>query len=419
MTTPSDPSGDSDGRGVDLLRGPTAIREVLDEHCPEFVTAARSACEVQAFSTECTTRTDVPERANEAFGSMLVQVLNDWVDLLQACTHGMGRPAFRSARSIFEISLFGPDLFDDADTAERYLDHDILNELQLLEQSRFEGLTGARRRAAQHHRNKSLKRLRPLAEKLVERYGPGYRRSWTNESVRSRAERAGRLHEYAYYKYASGVAHGAASGRDGSTLFYPSDQDPDKPVPVYRLGGNFYYCVVALKYGLTSFRCFVTATFEKGVSSAEDVLHRLTQLEESFPSFENVMLQLHRQVSPEDVRPEMNVVALMYPTGVDVIYLHDVVGRRVIRARPHNPARVHDTVRRLRQESQYAGLTQSGWLMGERASPLPGAEWESEERIAVEHPPLIPRPGARVFTPDGAFEIGDDLYPVRYEDDDN
>ena len=54
----------------------------------------------------------------------------------------MGRPAFRSARSLFELSLFGPDLFDDEALAARYLDHDIITRLELARHQNLEGLAG-------------------------------------------------------------------------------------------------------------------------------------------------------------------------------------------------------------------------------------------------------------------------------------
>lgn len=62
----------------------------------------------------------------------------------------MGRHAFRSARSIFEISLLGLDLFGDETAADRYLDHDIINQLQLVEQWDLGGLSGSSLKAALH-----------------------------------------------------------------------------------------------------------------------------------------------------------------------------------------------------------------------------------------------------------------------------
>lgn len=398
------------------LSGGRAVLAHLEERCPEFLRAAELTSDFLPLAEQCARR-PVSSHVQEAFSSMLNQLLNDWLDLMQGAVNGMGRPAFRSARSIFEISLFAFDVFDDDAAAERYLAHDVICQLHLYESADHSALTGKQLKSARHRRRKELARLEPEAKQLLQRYGKSYGRSWTNDSVRMRADEAGRRSEYSYYRYASAVSHGSVSGRDGSYLSYASPTG-DGTTPVFRLGANLYLCVQALAYGMTSLEAFLNELEIRGVDSSRGVALRLAALRAECDDFASAMLDLHHAIAPEEPPAGMNLVALLHPTGVDELFLHDVDRQRVVQARATNPVRVAGVLHRQRQTSTHEGVVQSVWLQREGAFPIPGADWENDDRIATPQPGFIPRSGAQVITPDGAFVIGDDLLPRRLTDDD-
>lgn len=187
-----------------------------------------------------------------AFGGVINQIINDWVEMLVLSSSGMGRSAFRASRSMFELSLFVMELIERPDTAERYLLHEIIARYQVSEFDIAERwLTGKDLIAARHHRHKVIRDLAGRVDELVDRYGKQYRITWSDRSTRDRAEEQGRLDEYSGYRFSSALLHGAASGSLGTVLVYDTTAGDH---PVFRIGPNLFFCSQALRFGVIAMR---------------------------------------------------------------------------------------------------------------------------------------------------------------------
>src|SRR5262245_34821376 len=127
---------------------------------------------------------DVEDATEAATVRILNQALNDFLDLFYEAMSGRGRPAARTARSLFEHVVNLRWIRSSAAEAERYMDHAAIAELLDLELNTVteDQFTGSMRKRVRHWRYKLERRIRPAADKAIEAHGPWFRARWTQTS---------------------------------------------------------------------------------------------------------------------------------------------------------------------------------------------------------------------------------------------
>lgn len=406
--SPDDETSDGEWSPLDAA---DVFRRELARIDPEFVALAAAASDVIALGEQAATTTQPDDDCQAAFGRAMNLLLNDWIELLALTTGGQGRGAVRSARSIFEISLYMFDLLDSPDLARRYLDHAVVVAFETSEHAIEERLLkGKALKAARYAREKTRRRLRPVAEHLLKKHGSSFRRSWTVVNVADRAAQAGRSDEYSGYRLASAVAHGSSTGSLGSLLLCPTDGD--EPHPVMRLGANPLLAATGLTLGLIAMRFMVSEASQRGFSAANHVSANLDELVESIPRVQELMEQIHVDVSP--LRPPLPLQPFMRlePNGLHTVWLHDTERDLVIAALPNNPAQAVDAAKTIRTGTDVVEpVNVTVWFS---AVPKPGATWQPADDARLEPKFLYPpAPGTRVLTPDGAFVVDQHGLPNR------
>jgi hypothetical protein len=187
---------------------------------------------------------DLTEPSNRARSRVVSQALNDYMDLLYETISGRGRPAIRSARTLFEHLVNYRTVDREPDAAIRYCEHEPIGELLDLRINtpRETDFKGSARRGFRHWLTKETRRIQPAAERAVATYGPGFRSSWAGETVFDRSKRFGLEQEYDFYRLCSAIIHGSASGTLGAWITIDDSR-------VVRTGPAISLCPMALERG--------------------------------------------------------------------------------------------------------------------------------------------------------------------------
>jgi hypothetical protein len=173
------------------------------------------------------------------------QAVNDYFDLLYEALRGRGRPAVRSARSLFDHLLNLRTIDGDRGEAERYCDHAAIGDLLDLELNtpREEEFTGNARRQVRHQLRKLSRRMRPAADAVLRKYPRSFPGRWASKNMPERAKRHGLLHDYENdFRLLSAVAHGSAGGDVGHRVLIDDRS-------VVRTGPAVSACPLALRTG--------------------------------------------------------------------------------------------------------------------------------------------------------------------------
>lgn len=242
---------------ADLLSTYDQIADKIMEAMPELrpqlsvgsMTAALFSC-TEALIGDI----DVEDAVQLARSRIVNQALNDYLDLLYEAFSGRGRPALRTARTLFEHLVNYRWIDADPVEAERYCKHGAVGDLLDLEvsASREEEFTGNARRAYRHWRQKAERQIRRDANAAIDQYGDSFRRSWASKSLRDRAARHGLADEYdTAYRLLSAVIHGNAAGDVGHRASIGGHS-------VVRTGPALAVCPLALRCGHRYFTLLVT-----------------------------------------------------------------------------------------------------------------------------------------------------------------
>ncbi|PWV82666.1 hypothetical protein SAMN05421630_103446 [Prauserella marina] len=207
MTTPE---GNTLPEQPDLLGPPANADELLAEAAPWFGETAnnvmtRSLPFVRSFFGEA--------ENYPAVATIFNQGLSDLIGLLIELSHGNGRSAVRSARSLIEHAVNIRDVESTPGRAQRYLDHlgfgaKFANDFSL----GLDLLTRSQKRKVTRQRAHTLKKASRELDKATEKYGKGFRRGWSEENLKDRCEKFNLLHLYPAYQLASLIIHGAPGG---------------------------------------------------------------------------------------------------------------------------------------------------------------------------------------------------------------
>jgi hypothetical protein len=199
------------------------------------------------------------------------QAVNDYLDLLYEALRGRGRPAVRSARSLFDHLLNLRTIDGDPGEAQRYCDHAAIGDLLDLELNtpREEEFTGNARKQVRHRLRKLSRRIRPAAHAVLRKYPRSFPGRWSSKNMLERAKRHGLFHDYENdFRLLSDVAHGSAGGDVGHRVLIDDRS-------VVRTGPAVSACPLALRTGHRWFSMLV-ADSEK--ASGPDATTGLWQL---------------------------------------------------------------------------------------------------------------------------------------------
>jgi hypothetical protein len=345
---------------------------------PAFVAASERALDLSAMLDRIA-ESAAPER--KAFVELNNNAANDWLDLVVDCLSGRGRTALRAARSLFEISLVAGDLVSTPALAERFLDHKTIVAAHFVNlDADISMRAGKDRKAAEHARRKARRQWEPAARAFEVKYGAAFARSWDTSTVYDRAAAAGRLDEYEAYRVASATVHAGSGALFGTLLDYPDER------PVHRMGPNLMICPLALLYGAKSFRQYLETVLAAGVEAAAVVIVAVDQLMEQWTRYERAMYRIDSWIWPDEAPGHHVLVAVVQPSDVYTMYLHDRDTELVIRARPAANsewahARLAEQVQMLREQHPNRTVPQSVLVAGAKGVPIAGSEWQNAGEV--------------------------------------
>jgi hypothetical protein len=234
------------------------------------------------FTHEAISLADQTDATQRARGRILAQASNDYLDLLYEATCGRGRPALRTARTLFEHLVNYRSIDTDSAMAERYCDHESLGavldlELNTAQEDEFEGKL---RKRFRHWRNRLERTHYSAAKAAIGKYGPSYRSSWAVRTVLERARVHGLEGDYDFYRLCSAISHGTASGTIGIRAEVAGTD-------VVRTGPALSLVPLALRYGNRYFSMILTDTISYLGADASHRLRRVTQsIEDSLADFD-------------------------------------------------------------------------------------------------------------------------------------
>lgn len=242
--------------------------------------------------------------------ALVAQLRNELLDLLHEAVAARGRPAVKSARSLFDLLVTARELSLDTSLRERYERH---RWLVLRDASDFEAGLAASGQSRQeaHERRVRRREVRQQADAALADYGSGYRLSWTSSRLADRAAAHGLGDDYEWYRIASAILHGSAAGVLGHYLEFKNGQR------VYRAGPAMGLAPDALALGLRWARQAFEALGEE-VGGASSLLAQAIQTVEAHcPEFEAALngydRDLWESITPSNLRLVLVLVGSVLP----------------------------------------------------------------------------------------------------------
>jgi hypothetical protein len=202
--------------GAGMLEAPWVIGSRLAEVTPGFVEAveavANSVGMVVTPAFEALSAHHGPASA-----TVFNQATNDLLDLCFDILTGRGRSAMRTAHALYEHCVNAHEIAVSAESRRRYLDHQhVVGQIRARMLREADFLQGNDRRAFQHEIRKLERVSEREATAAVDRYGPGFRRSWSATNLHDMANQHGLHNGYDFYRVASSTLHGSAGGSVGT-----------------------------------------------------------------------------------------------------------------------------------------------------------------------------------------------------------
>jgi hypothetical protein len=324
------------------------------------------------------------------------QAFNDFQDLLGDLLDGRGRPAARAARALIEHAINVATVTSNEDAAARYLAHGTI--AAVVEADAAIGLNrlrGGDLKAERHRLRKLARRSREVAGH-VERYGAGFRRSWSASNLRDRASATGLDDLYDYYRLASMALHGASGGA-AATISQGTGRR------VHRTGPALAACVPAYHEGIRAFRIIaatlVSTSKHIDGTAVDEVLDAIL---EDWPVYRAAMLRVDRWLWPKESPAGVTSVLAVSRSGARRWYLWDVDTEMIIEAEPPQEGLVTpqqsatveqitaDALDRLDPRDHWMTITMAGVPTRSKST----GRWMPAHTVLVPHgrPPLQDRP---------------------------
>ena len=358
------------------------VQTQIEEHLPEYSRAvSEMRRELGVYNGQ------VHSSAHRGVSLLMVQTANDFSDLLADIGMGRGRPAGRGLRSIFESLITMLDITSGgSDTVDRYVEHHAVVMYQAATmEAGLTGLTGNDLRSERHHRRKQQRIHKQAHDAAIAKRGEGFKRRWTEKTLKARAARHGYVEDYNLYGVLSSSVHVSAGGVQGIERFYEG-------TPVYRFGPDLLACPLALNEGLRYFRLFVESVSAHVGVPAERLIDTLSVLELLRGAYRKLILRIDGDMWPDDLPIGMIVVRALLPDGQRKWLLHDNQQERIIEcSSPKNATQQQmDSAEQSLDEWEEEHQDRDEWitiaLLEATADPLPHARWRPEGLLAQLDP---------------------------------
>ena len=411
------PSWLGDGPMQAVLLGPHMVGAELHERCPEVLVTLRRTVDLFPLLDAVHRRDQHDPIIHGAVSAFINNAANDWVDLMYDCIHGRGRTAIRSARSLFESSLVAQQLVHDQGLCSRYLDHQAITAMGMIDFDPTVALRqGNDQRSAGHARKKALRFWKPKADAALTKYGSGFRRQWDSQSVRARAEAAGRLGEYEGFRVASATVHASSGALFGTVGTYREN------FRVHRVGPNVSAVSTALAYALDPFQIILSAIRPFAEGPVDQLVAHLEEVRRVWPAFNQVMAEIDAGIWPSSPPEHLVVLALVTPVSTWTYWLFDPDNNVVIECWPQSAdagladQSVRELVDQLCAHHPNRASSLSVHLLGCRGVPKPGAGWRSASEVLPkwEESNLGTMPGVQVHLPSGVVVVRDGESPTNF-----
>lgn len=286
----------------------------------------------------------------ESFPTVFSQLCNDFLDLLADLLAGRGRPAMRTARTIFESSITLMDVTSDHKLDDRYADHLWIAAFLESQWSLGEELLSeAERVSEKERRDKYQASARAKFDALTadEKYGKRFINSWIGLDLASRARMYGYGEKYPLYKIASAFVHSGAGGAHGIETLIDSRR-------VVRTGPALAACPPAAIFGVRVFRELFMKIPSENLPSADGLTGALSELEHAWPEYRQAVLVLDKNFWPASA-PEQGFALVARVTGAGEIswFIADRRGKRLTPSQgpAENPAILRKAVAAIQETS--------------------------------------------------------------------
>lgn len=358
------------------LDGPEEIREMVRQSLPDLEPLL---LDTYLWVNEVVKFVHGINHGPKGLSALVTQAANDFLDLITDICRGRGRPALRSARSLFELLITLHDITSSPELAERYFRHQFVVAQQIATLDMGEDiLPRKQRRAALHAKKKLLRDSKENFESALSDYGTGFKRAWASHDLLSRARKHGFQDEYEFYRLASSVLHGSSGGALGLI----SDIEGQT---VHRQGPALELCPLALLYGLW----FMSKLGDRlgndlGGPSAARLSEHLSHCLSYWTTYRTEVRKIDRSIWPSPAEPVsiLPVIAFASLPRVRRWYLWDQSRNLICAALPpdHLPkeqANMVDSViaDHLEQRPTSTELI-TMVVIGAPARPKPGATWQ-------------------------------------------
>lgn len=357
------------------------VQKDLDRRLPDFhQTVERCASSLQPFVQRFVGSGTV----GDAQMTIVTQAVNDFLDLLFDISRGRGRPALRTARSLFEHLTTLRDVANHQSEADRYLAHLVVAKhwqslLTLPEKS----LSGSDRKSMVHQRKKLARDAKRPLESALAHFGSAFRRQWSKSSFRDRATQQGLDEHWPFYALSSAVLHGAAGGIIGLVDFSSYKR------PVHRTGPALELCPIAFLYGLEFFTLIIGECNVLLPHSGDGALLALKDLRATWSDYRRAVLEIDSNMWPGTSPLPFATVLQIVPGGKRRWWLWDRDNNRVARANAPTDSMTDGQGRSV--DFIAAGLDElsdpvSVVIQGILVSPEVPLKWQHSARVLMQKP---------------------------------
>lgn len=335
---------------------------------------------IRPFTDVMVRQIDTTDPSQVARARVVNQAINDYLDLLYEAFSGRGRPALRSARTLYEHLVNYRWVDATPAEAQRYCDQEAVGDLLAFELNtpQEEEFTGKARKSVRHWRYKQERRLRPAADAVMNKYPGSFEKRWASGSLFDRAQAHGLDQDYdTTYRLLSSVIHGSAGGDLGQRDELAGHQ-------IVRTGPAVSACPFALRTGHRFFS-MLTTDAERIAGNAPTVRLRelLGLVDDLLRDHRDVCYAIDADLWP-DQPPTMALLLRVGTNGAWTWFLWDSEQDRTVEAAPTDMGSDDlDLTRDLvaAMEAANPGRTKPMVMLAGafNGTPLPNARWRRAE----------------------------------------
>ena len=370
-----------------MLEAPWVIGSHLAEVTPGFVEAVE--CVANSVGTVVTPAFEaLSARHGPASATIYNQATNDLLDLCFDTLTGRGRSAMRTARALYEHCVNGHEIAASEEGRQRYLDHQhVVGQVRAKVVREADFMQGNDRRVFQHEVRKLARSSEREATAALNRYGPGFRRSWSGMNLHEMATKHSLQNGYDFYRVASSTLHGSSGGSVGTTRLGDDGQR------IHRTGPALSLCPTAFLYGVEHYEILLDALGLTGDARYGELRGSLRHAKQLWPEFWKTIARIDGEMWPTELPPGTVAVFGAGPHGSGRWFVHDLQ-RGVVRAAlpPSEPIPdgILQAIDNLREQVRFDpgidGKLYSLAAIGVTVQPEPGAKWMPEAALLAQRP---------------------------------